>query len=69
MFSSRWGVMKDMGESFDGQFLKVDKVENGVPYFSMRKDSDGNAPTKTWSHIHKYEQCWKLQIGVKYYFN
>ncbi len=69
LFSSRWGVEKDMVGSFSGQFLKVDKVENGVPYFSMRKDSEGNAPTQTWSYNHAYDQCWKLQIGVKYYFN
>ena len=69
LLSSRWGVEKNMLDSFSGQFLKVDKVENGVPYFSMRKDSNGNAPKETWSFNHNYDQCWKLQLGVKYYFN
>ena len=69
MCSSRWGVEKNMLGSFSGQFLKVDKVENGVPYFSMRRDADGKAPTATYDYNHAYDQCWKLQVGLKYYFN
>ncbi len=68
LFNSKWGVEKDMSSCFDGAFLSVDKVENGVPYFSMRK-SGGVAATQTWDFDHNYDQCWKLQIGVKYYFN
>ena len=69
MCSSRWGVEKNMLGSFSGQFLKVDKVENGVPYFSMRRDADDKAPTATYDYNHAYDQCWKLQVGLKYYFN
>ena len=35
----------------------------------MRKNTDGTDITKTWDYNHSYGQCWKLQIGVKYYFN
>lgn len=70
LFNSKWGVEKNMNGSFGGQFLKVDKIDaNNVPYFSMRKDKEGNAPTKTWSFDKNYNQCWMLQIGVKYFFN
>lgn len=68
LFNSGWGVEKNMSSCFSGQFLTVDKVENGVPYFSMRK-SNGQAATKTWEFNSNYDQCWKFQIGVKYYFN
>lgn len=68
LFSSKWGVAKNMSNSFNGQILKVDKVVDGVPYFSMR-NTNGVYPTETWTYNKAYTQCWKLQIGVKYYFN
>lgn len=70
LFNSKWGVEKNMNGCNNGKILKVDKVKDGVPYFSMFKDkSTGLAPTSTWSFNHNYSQCWKLQIGVKYVFN
>ncbi|SNU12364.1 Outer membrane receptor proteins, mostly Fe transport [Prevotellaceae bacterium KH2P17] len=69
LFNSKWGVTKNMSNSFNGQILSIDKVQNGVPYFSMAKDANGMAPTETWSFNRNYNECWKLQIGVKYYFN
>ena len=69
LFNSKWGVEKNMYNCNNGQILKVDKVQNGTPYFSMYRDSEGNAPTSTWSFNRNYNQCWRMQIGVKYYFN
>lgn len=69
LFNSKWGVVKNMSSSFNGSFLKVDGVKDGVPYFSMVKDDQGKVATKTWEFNGNYDQCWKLQIGVKYYFN
>ena len=57
-----------MANSGNGQILKVDKVQNGTPYFSMRK-LNGAYPTKTWSYNRVYSQCWRMQIGLKYFFN
>lgn len=68
LFNSKWGVEKNMSGCNDGRFLKVDKIENGTPYFSVYKNSDGT-PLTTWTFNKDYSQCWKLQIGVKYYFN
>jgi hypothetical protein len=69
LFNSSWGVEKNMSPCFNGQILKVDKIVDGVPYFTLKKNSDGTAPTKTWDYNYNYDQCWKLQIGIKYYFN
>ena len=70
LFNSKWGVSKNMSTCQYGSFLKVDKVDaNGVPWFSMRKNADGTDIVKTWDYNHSYGQCWKIQIGVKYYFN
>ena len=68
LFNSRWGVAQDMANSGKGQILKVDKVQNGTPYFSMYK-LNGAYPTKTWSYSRVYSQCWRMQIGLKYFFN
>lgn len=70
LFNSKWGVEKNMNGCNDGKILKVDKVQDGVPFFSMFKDkATGEAPKSTWSFNHNYNQCWKLQFGVKYVFN
>ena len=68
MFSSRWGVFKNMAPANGGQILRVVKVDNGVPVFAMNK-VNGEYPTQTWDYIHSFGQCWQLQIGAKYYFN
>lgn len=68
LFNSKWGVVKTMANSGNGQILKVDKVVNGQPVFSMNK-VNGEYPTQTWSFNKSFDQCWSMQIGVKYYFN
>lgn len=70
LFNSKWGVEKNMAGCNNGKILKVNKIVDGVPYFSMYKNkSTGEAPTSTWSFNRNYNQCWKMQIGVKYVFN
>ena len=70
LFNSKWGVEKNMSSCNNGRFLRYDgRDSNNVPYFSLVKDSEGNAYTKTWEFNRNYSQCWRLQIGVKYYFN
>ena len=68
LFNSKWGVAKNMGSCNNGQILKVNKVENNTPVFSMMK-VNGEYATKTWNFNHNYDQCWKMQIGIKYTFN
>lgn len=68
LFNSKWGVAKNMGVCNNGQILKLNKIENNTPVFSMMK-SNGEYPTKTWDFNHNYDQCWKMQVGLKYTFN
>ena len=74
LFSSRWGVMKNMANTANGGVLlsvtNINDVKNGAqPIFRMNTNSDGSAITKTWDYNHAYGQCWRLQVGVKYFFN
>lgn len=70
LFNSKWGVEKNMGNCNSGRILTYEGTDaNNRPTFSMYRDSDGNAPTSTWSFNRNYSQCWQMQIGVKYYFN
>ena len=72
LFNSKWGVEKNMSNCNNGRFLKYDgRDANNVPYFSMYRGPKGDQPvaTSTWSFNRNYDQCWKMQIGVKYYFN
>lgn len=68
LFNSKWGVAKNMSVCNNGQILKLNKIENNTPVFSMMK-SNGEYPTKTWDFNHNYDQCWKMQVGLKYTFN
>ena len=54
LFNSKWGVAKNMGVCNNGQILKLNKIENNTPVFSMMK-SNGEYPTKTWDFNHNYD--------------
>ncbi len=74
MFSSRWGVAKIMTNSANGgrllRLTNLNDVKNGArPIYAMNTNPDGSLITKTWDYNPSFSQCWKLQIGVKYYFN
>ena len=74
LFNSCWGVEKNMASSANGgQILRLKNasdVKNGAqPIYVMNSNTDGTPITKTWDYNHSYGQCWRLQVGVKYYFN
>ena len=74
LFNSRWGVAQNMTNSCNGGALlritNMTDVKNGAqPIFSMNANPDGTPITQTWDYNHSYGQCWRLQVGVKYYFN
>ena len=74
LFSSRWGVEKNMGATANGgQILRLKnstEVKNGAaPIYVMNSNTDGTPIVQTWDYSHSYGQCWRLQVGVKYYFN
>ena len=69
LINNEWGVIKTMSSANNGQILKYEGKDAGnVPTFSMAKDADGNYLTQSYSTYFNYNQCWKLQLGLKYFF-
>jgi hypothetical protein len=59
-----------MSPANSGAILKYEgKNEANQPTFSLYRDANGNAPTKTWEYNRAWSQAWRIQFGVKYYFN
>ena len=70
LINSTWGVAKSMTPANNGAILKYEgKNESNQPTFSLYRDANGNAPTKTWEYNRAWDQAWRIQFGVKYYFN
>ena len=70
LLNSKWGVAQQIPGMSNNMF-KILSVANAAdvkkgaqPIFRMATDLE-----KTWDYIHSYGQCWRLQLGVKYYFN
>ena len=72
LIHSTWGISKvsvTSGNSLYNRILKYEGVDNNkTPVFSMVK-VDGEYPTQTYETYKNYTECWKLQVGVKYFFN
>ena len=70
LLNSKWGVAKQIPGTSNYQFklLSVanaaDVKKGAEPIFRMNTDL-----TSTWDYNHSYGQCWRLQVGVKYFFN
>ncbi|MBO7418731.1 MAG: TonB-dependent receptor [Bacteroidaceae bacterium] len=70
LIHSSWGVAKIMTPANNGAILKYEgKNEANQPTFSLYRDANGDAPTKTWEYNRAWAQAWRIQFGVKYYFN
>ena len=68
MLNSEWGVNQTMSDSNYGDILKYEGVNsNNEPTFSMAK-KDGEYINNTYSTSYNYNQCWQLQIGLRYIF-
>ena len=73
LINSNWGVSKTMVDCNYGKILTYDakatKANGMVPTFSMWKNNaTGEYPTYTYSTYFNNNQCWQLQLGVKYIF-
>ena len=70
LLNSKWGVAKQIPGMSNNQFKLLtvsnasDVKKGQQPIFKMATDL-----TSTWDYNHSYGQCWRLQLGVKYYFN
>ena len=73
MINSSWGLNRySCYGAFDAYAvtpLKVDRIENNTPVFSMNK-IDGEYPTSTYDRYNETNtnQCWSLMFGLKYSF-
>jgi hypothetical protein len=69
MLNSKWGIPQNAQVSNYGKILKYEGVDDSnKPVFSMYK-VNGEYPTKTYDTNMSYSNCWKLQLGIKYFFN
>jgi hypothetical protein len=72
LIHSTWGISKISTTTGNNSYNKILKYEgvdsNKKPVFSMVKVS-GDYPTQTYETYKNYAECWKLQVGVKYFFN
>lgn len=69
LINSEWGIPKIAQVSNYGQILKYEGIDaTNRPIFSMNK-VNGKYPTQTWDTNMSYSNCWKMQIGLKYFFN
>jgi len=69
LLNSKWGVYKNMAVSNNGAILRyAGRDVSNVPSFSMVQ-VDSAYPTKTYSNYLSIDQCWMLQIGLRYIFN
>ncbi len=70
LLNSKWGVAKQIPGMSNNMFkllsvANASDVKKGAqPIFRMNTDM-----TTTWDYTHSYGQCWRFQVGVKYYFN
>ncbi len=69
MLNSHWGIPKNAQVSNYGKILKYEGVDDANrPIVSMYK-VNGEYPTKSYDTNMSYSNCWKVQVGVKYFFN
>ena len=70
MLNSKWGIPKYTGNNtYTIAPLQYEGVDaNNVPTFSMNK-VNGEYMNKTFDTYKNYSYCWKIQIGLKYFFN
>ena len=72
LLNSRWGVEKIPARNNQSnslyRILNVEKIENNQPVYSFAKQN-GQYLKESWDYNHAFDQCWKLQLGIKYFFN
>lgn len=70
MLNSNWGIPKYSGSNTQViaplKFMGVDA--NNVPQFTMNK-RNGEYMKSTYETMLDYSNCWKIQVGLKYFFN
>ena len=71
LFSSYCG--QTISACNNGKLLELKEVnETGEPVYTMcpiKKDGQDILPNKTFETNRSSENCWQLQIGIRYIFN
>ncbi|MBQ0086266.1 MAG: TonB-dependent receptor [Bacteroidales bacterium] len=69
LLNSSWGVYQNSAPCNNHRILQYEGVnESNRPVFSMVKVG-GEYPTQTFAPYVNSSQCWRLQFGLKYFFN
>jgi hypothetical protein len=69
LLNSKWGVYKNMAVSKYGAILNYEGSDaSNVPSYSMVQ-VDGEYLTKSYDTYLNLDQCWSLQVGLRYIFN
>jgi hypothetical protein len=69
LFNEKWGVEQVNTACNASKILNYAGLDDqGCPNFTLYHAS-GKMPTDTFEYLVSKEQTWRIQIGVKYYFN
>ena len=69
LINSGWGIPKTNTVSNNSRILTYKGVDSkNVPVYAMYK-VNGEYPTKTYDTNMDWSNCWRLQVGLKYYLN
>ena len=73
LIDNSWGVSKVATAGNNGKLLQLKEVnEAGEPVYTMctiKKDGQDILPYKTFETKRSSDNCWQLQIGIRYIFN
>lgn len=72
LLNNSWGVTKNITACNSGKLLELKEVnEAGEPVYTMctiKKDGKDTLPCKTFEPDRSSDNCWQLQIGIRYIF-
>jgi len=73
LINNSWGIIKSNSACNYGKLLQFNEVNaQGEPVYTMatiKKDDQTILPYKTFEDNRTSENCWQLQIGIRYIFN
>ncbi len=70
LINSHWGIPEINDCSKNGAILHYEGVDAGnVPCFTFNYDAKNELLKNSFMPNMSYSNCWKLQLGVKYFFN
>lgn len=73
LINNSWGIIKSNSACNNGKLLQFKEVNTqGEPVYTMttiKKDDQIILPYKTFEDNRTTENCWQLQIGIRYIFN